>query len=129
MMSKTCGDQPRMTVWLSSSTIDRPWRSSSILPVMPVLMTPMSVATTKMPPRVTVSIASTNMTLPESPPIVPGSSVRSRLSQRIWMKSMPSVVELSRSVPVIQTTADTVTMTSSDRTNRPRISAIVPRAM
>ena len=96
---------------------------------MPVLMMPISVATMKMPPRVTRSMANTNATLPVSPPIVPGSSVRSRLRQNSSAKSRPSVSALSRSVPDTSTRIVTATMISSDRTKRPTMSATVPRDM
>ncbi len=43
-------------VWSFSSTSERPLRSSSSLPSMPEDRTPISVATTKMPPSVTASI-------------------------------------------------------------------------
>ena len=42
---------------------------------------------------------------------------------------MPSVSALSTHVPEKSTTTETTTMTSSDSTNRPPISAIVPRDM
>ena len=129
MIVKICGDQPRITVWSFSRTREWPLRSSSSLPCRPALMMPINVATMKMPPRVTVSIASTNMTLPESPPIVPGSRVRSKLRQTISGKSNAWVIGFSRSVPDSTTAKDTARMNSSDRKNRPTISAIVPLDM
>ena len=49
MMSKIDGDQLRMIVWSFSSTRERPLRSSSSLPSMPALSTPISAETMKMP--------------------------------------------------------------------------------
>ena len=60
---------------------------------MPVVMMPMRVLTMKMPPSVTMSIASRNPTVPSSPPIVPGSSVRRRLKRQSVGKS-----EIARSL-------------------------------
>ncbi len=129
MISKICADQPRITVWLLSSTRDRPLRSSSSLSCRPVLMMPIRVATMKMPPSVTVSIATTNGTLPTSPPMVPGSSVRSRLRHISSGRSKAWVMACSRRVPEIATSSDTMKMKSSEMTNRPTISATVPRDM
>ena len=57
MMGKIWADQPRMTVWPRSTTFERPLRSASIWASMPVVSTPMSALTTKMPPIVTASMA------------------------------------------------------------------------
>ena len=94
MTGKICGDQPRMTVWSLSMTCECPLRSSSSLVDRPELMMPISVATRKMPPTVAPSMPKTKTTVPASPPIVPGSSVRNIVSQSSSMKSMPCVAEL-----------------------------------
>ncbi len=57
---KTCWFQPRITVWSDSITRDLPLRSSARRSWMPVLMMPMRALITKMPPRVTASIAPRN---------------------------------------------------------------------
>ena len=66
--------------------------------------------------------------VPESPPIVPGSSVRSRLIQVSSMKSTPAVAS-SCSPPSTVTTRAMPTISAADATNRPMTSAPVPRAM
>jgi hypothetical protein len=78
-MVKIFGDQLRISVWSLSTTNDRPLRNSSSLPSMPLLMTPIRALTMKMPPRVTPSMAKRNPP-PSSPPMVPESRVRMRLS-------------------------------------------------
>jgi hypothetical protein len=64
---------------------ERPLRSSSILPSMPLVKMPIKVLTMKMPPKVTASIIKRKGQLPESPPMVPASKVRIRLIQASWM--------------------------------------------
>ena len=56
-----------------------------------VLMMPIRVPMTKMPPRVTASIASRNPNEPASPPIVPGSSVRIRLIHSRSLSPVPGL--------------------------------------
>ncbi|WP_261987345.1 hypothetical protein [Actinomadura sp. HBU206391] len=75
----TCSDQPSTTVWSRSMIRDRPLRSSEILPSKPVVSTPINALTMKIPPMVAVSMRARNGAVPTSPPMVPGSSVRSRL--------------------------------------------------
>ena len=58
MIVKIDSDQPRMTVWSSSSTIERPRRRSASLESMPVARTPISALTMNRPPRVSASIVS-----------------------------------------------------------------------
>ena len=84
-MAKTCSDQPRMTVWFSSTTKERPLRSSWMRSSMPLLRMPISKLTTKMPTRVMKSIGR-RKPQPWSPPMVPGSRVRIRLAQAASMK-------------------------------------------
>ena len=79
MIVKIDSDQPRITVWSFSSTIERPRRSSPSLESMPLAITPIRALTMNRPPRVSASRVSRNRQLPSSPPIVPGSSVCSRL--------------------------------------------------
>jgi hypothetical protein len=61
-------------VWPVSITIDRPLRSSSRRASSPVVSTPMSALTMKMPPNVIRSISPRNGIPPLSPASVPGSS-------------------------------------------------------
>ena len=84
----------------------------------------MSVLMMKMPPRVMTNIESRKPAVPSSPPIVPGSSVRSRPKRSSVGKSRSS-----RAMPVNQTTAATATMRSAEMTNSPTMRAIVPRPM
>ena len=52
MIVKIDSDQPRITVWSFSSTIERPRRSSDSLESMPLAMTPIRALTMKSPPTV-----------------------------------------------------------------------------
>ncbi|MGY5080932.1 hypothetical protein ACWIGX_28215 [Streptomyces nigrescens] len=79
MTVKTCSDQPSTIVCPRSISRDLPLRSSWIRASRPVVSTPMSELTMKIPPMVTSSMNARNGGRPVSPPIVPGSSVRSRL--------------------------------------------------
>ena len=121
--------QPRMTVWPSSMTRERPLRSSSRRPSIPVEMMPMRIATMKMPPIVISSIASRKPGRPVSPPIVPESRVRSRLIHAMSRKprSFRSIAPLIS--PRMVSTNETPRMSSAETTNSPRIRATVPRAM
>jgi hypothetical protein len=78
MMENTWEDHPRMSVWPLSTTNDRPFRSSPSFASNPLVRMPISMLTTKMPAIVTASMASRKTHDPLSPPMVPGSSVRSR---------------------------------------------------
>ncbi len=75
------GDQPRMSVWPSSTTKLRPLRNSLIFWSKPVAMIPMSVLAMKMPDSVT-NKATMRSNHPLSLAIVPGSMTRSRLCQK-----------------------------------------------
>ena len=79
MIVKIDSDQPRITVWSFSSTIERPRRRSASLESMPLAITPISALTMNSPPRVSTSRVSRNRQVPSSPPMVPGSRVCSRL--------------------------------------------------
>ena len=128
MIVKTCWFQPRMTVWPDSITRERPLRRSSRRFWMPVLMMPIRALMTKIPPSVTTSIAPRNVAEPASPPIVPESRVRIRPIQmtsktdRSWPALVPSPA------PVATTITATITISSAETRNSPRIRAMVPRA-
>ena len=122
MTVKICCDQPRITVWPASMTRERPLRSSSSFPSMPLLMTPIRALMTKMPPKVTASIPARKSSGPWSPPMVPESRVRrSAIQSRSPRPYSPPVARA--------TTIETMTMTAADASARPPMSAIVPRAM
>ena len=123
MTAKICWLQPRITTWSRSRTRERPLRSSASLSWRPVFRMPMSVLMMKMPPNVTASMPTTNPTLPSSPPMVPGSSVRSIDIQRSVGRSRSS------SPPMTTSTSTTPTMISSEIANSPAMSATVPRSM
>ena len=125
-IAKTCGDQPRITVWSLSTTCERPLRSSSSLPSMPLVSTPISVLTTKMPPRVTASIESRNGQLPVSPPMVPASSVRMSDIQATSTKptGRPSAGGAHRAA---HTGNAMTTMSAAEATASQPMSAGVPR--
>ena len=74
--------------------------------------------------NVTASIPKMNGALPLSPPMVPGSRVRS-----IDIHSSSGMVVSSGFPPRTTTTAAIPTMIRTDTTPRPAISAIVPRSM
>lgn len=120
---KTCSDQPSSTVWPCSTTRDRPLRSSAILPSSPVVITPISELTMKIPPTVARSISPRNGPVPVSSPIVPGSRVRSRLRQ-----TMPGQLPLSALSSGATMTAAVATTTTSAAEARPSqpMSAGVP---
>ncbi len=84
---------------------------------------PIRALMTKMPPNVTISIPRTKPALPSSPPIVPGSSVRSSAIQRSRGMSRPSSPRMTAR------TSTTPTMISTETTKSPAMSAIVPRSM
>lgn len=111
-------------MWFVSTTRERPLRSSLSLPSRPVLITPMSALMTKIPPNVTASIPRRNPAEPVSPPIVPASRVRMRLAQSRSGRVIPSPVR-----PIIVMISEIAKMPIAETTNRPAISAIVPRAM
>ncbi|MFC6936519.1 hypothetical protein ACFQHO_43830 [Actinomadura yumaensis] len=111
---KTWSDQPSTTVWSRSTIRDRPLRSSAILPSRPVVSTPMSELTMKMPPTVAASIRARNGPDPSSPPIVPGSRVRSRLRQ-----TTPAQCPLRSASPGASSTARLATTTMSTPEARP----------
>lgn len=84
---------------------------------------PIRVLITKMPPNVTASIPSRNVASPSSPPIVPGSSVRSSDIHS------SCGTDLSPAAPVTTRTATLPTTISTEITASPAISAIVPSSM
>ena len=63
MIVKIESDQPRITVWSSSSTIERPRRRSASLESMPLARTPIRALTMNRPPRVSASRVSRNRQL------------------------------------------------------------------
>ena len=126
MMSKIEADQLRMMVWSFSSTSERPLRNSSSLPSRPELNTPISADTTKMPPSVTASMTQ-RKAQPASPPMVPESSVRIRLSHTASPKS--SGPPPSGAIANSTITAPATTITISEITASQPISAIGPAAM
>ena len=96
---------------------------------MPVLMTPMSVRDDEDAAERHGEHREHERHAAVSPPIVPGSSVRSRLRQTSSGDRGHSVAALSRSAPESAMTNETTTMTSTESTNSPPIRAIVPRDM
>ena len=115
-----------MTVWSDSITRERPLRSSSSLSSMPLFSTPMSVLTMKMPPSVTTSIATRKPT-PASPPMVPASSVRIRLSH--MASPRPSAGSSGGRIwPTVKIRPATKII-SAEIIASPRIKATVPLAM
>ena len=90
-------DQPRITVWSFSSTIERPRRSSASLVSMPAAITPISALTMNRPPIVSTSIVSRKRHCPApSPATVPGSSAWKRLSISSRPKPLSSPPPRSR---------------------------------
>ena len=84
MIVKIESDQPRMTVWSFSRTVERPRRRSASLASMPVAITPMSALTMKRPAMVSSSIVSRKRHWKSpSPATVPGSSAW----KRFWISS------------------------------------------
>ena len=126
MMSKIEADQLRMMVWSFSSTSERPLRSSSSLPSRPVESTPISAETMKMPPSVTASMT-TRKPQPASPPMVPLSRVRIRLSHMASPKlsESPPSGAMRNSARI----AEAATITASEITASQPISAIGPAAI
>jgi hypothetical protein len=126
MIVKIWGDQPRMTVWSCSTTNERPLRSSSTFCSIPLVRTPMRVLTTKTPPRVMTNIEMRKGQLPESPPIVPASSVRMSPIQAIWTKPSFAPSSADGAMFVRSTTADTAAIRIRERTKSQRMSAMAP---
>jgi hypothetical protein len=93
---------------------------------MPLLRTPMRAEMTKTPPRVTPSMT-TRKPQPVSPPIVPESSVRIRLSHAASTKPGGSPPSWA-SRPSETIAAATRTM-ARETTPSPPMRAMVPRAM
>ena len=124
--SKIEGDQLKMIVWSCSSTSERPLRSSSSLPSRPVLSTPISAETTKMPANVTSSITS-RKPQPASPPIVPESRVRISDAQVPSMK--PIGASPAGEIWVMARNAPAIAMRASETRPSQPISATVPAAM
>ena len=112
-----------MTVWPDSITRERPLRSSSSLPWMPVLMMPIRALMTKMPPSVTASIAD------EEPERALVAAHRPRVQGP--QQAVPEQVLIL--VPAHARGRDEMAMTTTTErpttANSPRIRAIVPRAM
>ncbi len=79
MIVKIESDQPRITVWSASRTIERPRRSSASFSSMPAAMTPIRALTMNRPAIVSTSIVTRNCHDPLSPPTKPASRAWLRL--------------------------------------------------
>jgi len=127
MIVKIESDQPRITVWSFSSTIERPRRRSASLVSMPAAITPMRALTMKRPAIVSTSIVSRKRHWRSpSPATVPGSSAWKRfcISSRRKPRSSPP----SRS-PKTATRTVKKRISASVATHSQAISAGVPRDM
>ena len=78
---KICGDQPRMTVWPCSMTRERPLRSSSELRLDAARQDADQDGDDEDAAQRDREHRQQETERPVSPPIVPGSSVRSRFAQ------------------------------------------------
>ena len=125
MIVKTCGDQPRMTVWPCSTMRERPLRMSASRASMPLDRAPISALMTKMPPSVTSSIR-IRKAQPWSPPIVPESSARIKLAQAASAKLIAgSPAGAMPSRLAAEAASSTIT---SDSAKSQRTSAPLPRS-
>ena len=123
---KICSDHPRITTWSVSTTRERPLRSSSSRFSRPVVRTPMRALTRKMPPMVTRNMTS-RKPHPASPPMVPASRVRMRLSQA--PSTNPGGVSPSGAMPKREMASAPPRMTTREARPSPSRRAPEPRAM
>ncbi len=126
MTVNTCSDQPSRIVWPCSMRRDLPLRSWAMRFSRPVVSTPISELTMKMPPMVTVSIRPRNTGLPVSPPMVPGSMARIRVIH--VTPSQPPFFSVSMWVK-LATRAVTSAMSTIDAKPSQPIKAGVPRSI